>query len=164
MDNPMTRKGFYRLAEEHRSLLQDLRPKVVQGVADAAAEGDRSENAEYIYGKKRLREIDKKLRQLTNLMKDVRLVDPENLRSDSVVFGATVSVTYNGEKKTWMIVGVGEANADEGTISWRSPVAKAMIGKKVGDEFIVYRPTGDLEGSIHSIAFRGQPPKVMSRK
>ena len=78
----MTRTGYDRLTDEYTELLEEVRPKVVQGVADAAAEGDRSENAEYIYGKKRLREIDKKLRYLTGLMKDVEIIDPENIRSD----------------------------------------------------------------------------------
>ena len=82
--------GYKIIAEEHRQLLEEERPKVVDGVATAAAEGDRSENAEYIYGKKRLREIDKRLRYLTGLLKDVKITDPQYIKSDKVEFGATV--------------------------------------------------------------------------
>ena len=85
----MTRHGFTELAKEHDELLLVERPKVVQGIAIAAAEGDRSENAEYIYGKKRLRELDKRLRYLGTLLKDVQLIDPATLRGDRVCFGPT---------------------------------------------------------------------------
>ena len=156
----MTRTGYDKLTAEYTTLLEEVRPKVVQGVADAAAEGDRSENAEYIYGKKRLREIDKKLRYLTGLMKDVEIIDPENIRSDRVEFGATVSLLVDdSEEKKWKIVGVGEADVNEGTISWHSPIAKAILGKKVGDFVVIHRPAGEVEVEVLAIEFKKQNPR-----
>lgn len=151
---PLTRKGFYKIAEEHRHLLEEVRPGVVQGIATAAAEGDRSENAEYIYGKKRLREIDKRLRYLSSLLKDAEVVDPAFLRSDQVEFGAIV--TLEGEdqcEKVWQIVGMGEADANEGSISWQSPLAKALLGKKVGDEVELRLPDREVFYVIKAIQF-----------
>ena len=150
----MTRQGFAKIAAEHNHLLNEVRPKVVQGVADAAAEGDRSENAEYIYGKKRLREIDKRLRYLTQLLKDVELIDPDTVGGDTVYFGATVLVEdAEGLVKTWTIVGVGEANLSEGSISWKSPVARALMGKRIGDCVTIEVPAGDIELTIHELRF-----------
>ena len=151
---PMTRGGFRRLAEEHRQLLEDVRPQVVEGIAIAAAEGDRSENAEYIYGKKRLREIDKKLRQLTDLLKDVDIVDPEYVRSDRVCFGATVVLhDEEGKRQRWTIVGVGESDAEKGTISYQSPLARALMKRRVGDFVILQRPAGEMEYEIVELSF-----------
>lgn len=151
---PMTREGFDRIAEEHRHLLEDIRPQVVEGVATAAAEGDRSENAEYIYGRKRLREIDKRLRYLSSLIKDAEIVDPRNIRSDVVEFGALVELVDEEDKKSrWRLVGVGEADAGLGSISWKSPLGKALLGKKVGDFVLVERPKGDMEYEILSISY-----------
>ena len=151
---PLTRQGFLKLAKEHQHLLENVRPQVVEGIATAAAEGDRSENAEYIYGKKRLREIDKKLRQLTLLMKDCDVVDIEHLRSDRVDFGALVTLLDEaGEEKTWRIVGVGEADVEEKTISYKSPVARALMGKKVGDFVEINRPKGPMEYEITKIYY-----------
>ena len=155
---PMTRAGYYRIAEEHRQLLEDVRPKVVEGITIAAAEGDRSENAEYIYGKKRLREIDKKLRQLTELIKDVDIVDPELIRSDRICFGATVGLNdENGKRQRWTIVGMGEADADQGTISYQSPLARALMRKRVGDFIILQRPSGEMEYEIVELSFLPVP-------
>ena len=152
---PMTPAGYKRIAEEHRELLEDVRPGVVKGIAIAAAEGDRSENAEYIYGKKRLREIDKRLRYLTSLIKDVKIIDPEFIRSDRVEFGATVTVeNEEGETRTWTIVGNGEADVEKGTISWRSPLAKAVWSKKVGDVVELMKPKGEEELEILAIKYQ----------
>ncbi len=154
LKKPLTRRGYMRIAEEHRKLLEEERPKIVDGVATAAAEGDRSENAEYIYGRKRLREIDKRLRYLTGLLTDVQVIDPENIRSDRVDFGATVTVCdEEGEEKRWAIVGVGESDADDGTISWHSPLAKALMNKRVGDVVLFRRPKGEVELEILSIEY-----------
>lgn len=154
LKKPMTRKGYVALADEFNQLRNIERPKVVQGVADAAAEGDRSENAEYIYGKKRLREIDKRLGYLTNLLKDVQVIDPENLNSDTIIFGATAIVHADtGEQKRFMLVGVGEADASQGRISWQSPVGKALMGKRVGDVFEVKTPKGLVEYEVVAIEF-----------
>ena len=152
---PITRQGYERLAEEHRQLLEEERPKVVDGVATAAAEGDRSENAEYIYGKKRLREIDKRLRYLTSLIKDAQIIDPENIRSDRIEFGATVSLEDEaGVVKHWTIVGVGEADAAHGTISYQSPLAKALWGKRRGDVIVFKRPAGEIDLEVLDIQFK----------
>lgn len=155
---PLTRRGYDRLAEEHRQLLEEERPKVVDGVATAAAEGDRSENAEYIYGKKRLREIDKRLRYLTKLIDGAKIIDPENIRSDRIEFGATVTLEdEEGLEKTWTIVGIGEADANEGTISFRSPLALAIMNKKQGDVVTVKRPAGEIEVEIIDIKYSKIP-------
>lgn len=154
LKNPMTRTGFEKLAAEHELLIKHTRPKVVQGVADAAAEGDRSENAEYIYGKKRLREIDKRLRYLTGLLTDVDIIDPDTVGGDQVFFGATVVVEDVDEQiKRWTIVGVGEAELADGTISWKSPVAKALMGKRVGDAVSIEIPAGEAEYVLVGLSF-----------
>ena len=155
---PMTRTGYYRIAEEHRQLLEDVRPGVVAGITIAAAEGDRSENAEYIYGKKRLREIDKKLRNLTELIRDVDIVDPENVRSDRVCFGATVGlVDEDGKTQRWTIVGVGESDVEQGTISYQSPLARVLMNRRVGDFVILQRPSGEMEYEIVELSFIAVP-------
>lgn len=157
----MTRKGFERLAAEHDQLLLEERPKVVKGVQIAAAEGDRSENAEYIYGKKRLREIDKRLRYLGGLLKDVKLVDPEYLDGDKVCFGSTVTLTdEDGDTRNYTIVGDGEADGSGKEISYLSPVAKAVMGKKVGDVVLVRRPAGEIEFEISDLHFGGRSYSV----
>lgn len=150
----LTRRGYEKLLAEHEELSKVERPKVVKGVADAAAEGDRSENAEYIYGKKRLREIDKRLAYLSGLLKDVKVVDPTQLSGDRVIFGATVTIEdEEGRQKTWSIVGEGEADTREGTISYRSPMARALLGKQIGDCVTVERPAGDMDVEILGIRF-----------
>ncbi len=154
LKNPLTPLGFQRIAAEHRQLLEVERPKVVDGVATAAAEGDRSENAEYIYGKKRLREIDKRLRYLSSLLKDAQIIDPRNIRSHQVEFGATVTLgDEQGTVKEWTIVGYGEADASQGTISWKSPLARALWSKKVGDVIYFERPAGEIEYEILAIRY-----------
>ena len=164
---PMTRKGHAKLAAEHDELLLVERPKVVQGIATAAAEGDRSENAEYIYGKKRLRELDKRLRYLGMLLKDVKLVDPATLSGDRVCFGSTVVVRdEEGDEKEYTIVGEGEADHRERSISYKSPVARALQGKRVGDVVVVQRPAGEIELEIVDLLFAGrsyqEPPPRQS--
>ena len=155
LNKPLTRKGYDRLAEEHRQLLEEVRPGVVEGIAIAAAEGDRSENAEYIYGKKRLREIDKKLRQLTGYIKDAEVIDPEFINSDVICFGAFVTVeASDGKQKVWQLVGNGEADADRGSISWKSPVARALMNKQKGDIVIVERPIGEIEYCVIDFSFK----------
>jgi transcription elongation factor GreB len=157
MVNPMTREGYNKIAEEHRQLIEEERPKMVDNMATAAAEGDRSENAEYIYSKKRIREIDKRLRYLTTLLKDVEIVNPQNIRSNRVEFGATITVAdENGVEKTWTIVGVGESDVDAKTISWKSPLAKAFWGKKVGDVVSVERPAGDMDCELIDLHYAGR--------
>jgi transcription elongation factor GreB len=151
---PLTREGFKKLAGEHDQLMLVERPKVLQGIQIAAAEGDRSENAEYIYGRKRLRELDKRLRYLGGLLKDVTLVDPESLEGDRVCFGSTVTVMdEDGKERTYTIVGEGEAEFHQGGISFKSPVAKALHGKRVGDVVVVHRPAGEIEFEVVGLKF-----------
>lgn len=134
MSPKLTKKGFSRLRLEFEELSHKERPKVVQGVANAAAEGDRSENAEYIYGKKRLREIDKRLQYLARFLKDPVVIDKSKVPVDEVGFGSKVVVCdENDQTKVWTIVGEGEADFKEKTISVLAPVAKALLGKKQGD-------------------------------
>lgn len=157
LKKPLTRKGWQRIAEEHRQLLEVERPKIVDNMATAAAEGDRSENAEYIYSRKRMREIDKRLRYLTGLLKDAEIIDPENIRDDRIGFAATFTLEdEEGETRTWTIVGLGEAEAVDHTISWQSPVAKALWGKKLGDTVTIRRPIGDWEVTIIDLHYAGK--------
>lgn len=154
---PLTKKGHAQLAEEHFQLAKVERPKVVEGIATAAAEGDRSENAEYIYGKKRLRELDKRLRYLNHLLKDAQIIDIDTLEGDQVCFGCTVLVIDEDSKEhEWMIVGEGESDFETGKISWKSPVARALWGKKVGDIAIAIRPAGEIEFEIIDISFQNK--------
>lgn len=151
---PLTLQGYRTLLAEHDQLSRVERPKVVQGVSNAAAEGDRSENAEYIYGRKRLREIDKRLAYLASLLKDVDIIDPAQLFGDKVVFGATVVIEEDGGKvKKWQIVGEGESDSAAGTISWKSPMGRALINKRVGDVVTVERPAGELEVEVKELWF-----------
>jgi len=132
--NYITPPGYRRLTEEFDFLRVKKRPEVVGALADAAAEGDRSENAEYIYRKKQLREIDRRLRFLAKRIDVAVIVDPrEQKRRDRVFFGCTVKVENDeGEAVTYRIVGADETGA-AGDISWRSPVGRALIGKALGD-------------------------------
>jgi transcription elongation factor GreB len=151
---PMTLQGYRALLKEHDQLSKVERPKVVQGVANAAAEGDRSENAEYIYGRKRLREIDKRLAYLSSLLGDVEIVDPASLQGAKVCFGASVVIEEEGgARKKWQIVGEGESDTARGSISWRSPMARALLGKQVGDVVTVERPAGEIEVEVVELWF-----------
>jgi transcription elongation factor GreB len=133
--NYITPRGFNRLRAEHDHLWFVERPHLVDEVADAAAMGDRSENAEYIYGKKRLREIDRRLRWLNKRLDATEIVDPAIDRGDRVFFGATVTLGYmDGTERTVHLVGVDEIEVSKQRISWRSPVGRILIGKSEGDE------------------------------
>lgn len=152
--NYITRKGFNKLKEEAQNLFHVERPKVVETVAWAAGNGDRSENADYIYGKRRLREIDRRLRFLGQRMDIAEIIDPELLNSDKVVFGATVTLeNEEGKQKTYQIVGEDEIDTTGCKISWKSPIAKALLGKKADDEVIIKKPKGNEIVVILSIKF-----------
>jgi transcription elongation factor GreB len=153
--NYITPAGHRRLSEEFDFLRNKKRPEVVNALADAAAEGDRSENAEYIYRKRQLREIDRRLRFLAKRLDIAVVVDPsEQPRRDRVFFGATVSVEdEEGERTTYRIVGVDEINGAEGAISWQSPIGKALLGKKLGDAVIVRWHAGTRELTIDEISY-----------
>ena len=151
--NYMTPEGARKLSEEMARLRHE-RPKVVQEVADAAAQGDRSENAEYIYGKKKLREIDRRMYFLTHRLKDAVVVDPKEQRGDKVFFGATVEVDdEDGVRATFFIVGEDESDGSHGKISYKSPVGRALIGKRLGDVITVRRPSGEVELEIVAVRY-----------
>jgi len=153
--NYITPEGFKKLQEEFRQLFHEERPKLVETVAWAAGNGDRSENGDYIYGKKRLREIDKRLKFLRDRIESANVVDPSLVRSEKVVFGATVTITdEEGESKTYQIVGEDEIEPGKNKISWKSPMAKALLGKSVGDEVEIKRPAGTLIAEVSDIRFR----------
>ncbi|MCC6877111.1 MAG: transcription elongation factor GreB [Sandaracinaceae bacterium] len=138
----ITPDGHRRLVAELERL-GDERQRVVKGVADAAAEGDRSENAEYIYGKKRLREIDKRMRFLRKVVEGAVVVDPRQDRGDRIFFGATVVLEDDaGAEVVYQLVGEHETEADKGRISYRSPVGAALMRKEEGDAVSVRTPNG----------------------
>ena len=142
--NYMTPDGHRRLHEELRRLARDERPKVVEVVAWAAGNGDRSENGDYLYGKQRLREIDRRIRFLTKRLESAEVVDPgRQTRRDQVFFGATVTYgASDGAEKTVRIVGIDEADLDRGQVSWISPIARALMKAREGEIIELRTPTG----------------------
>ncbi len=153
--NYMTPRGAAALQEELRRLLRDERPKVVETVAWAASNGDRSENGDYIYGKKRLREIDRRARYLTKRLASAEIVDPAQQQGlDRVFFGATVTYAReDGVEHMVTLVGMDEANLSEHKISWISPVAKALMKARVGDTVEVHTPSGQETIEVLSIRY-----------
>src|ERR1700744_6213068 len=132
--NYMTPGGHRRMQDELRQLLRVERPKVVETVAWAAGNGDRSENGDYIYGKKRLREIDRRIRFLTKRLESAEIIDPTQQKSDRVLFGATVTIQdEEGKERVYQIVGIDETDGKRGRISWISPIGKALLQSKVGE-------------------------------
>lgn len=154
--NYMTRRGYNALREELDNLVRVERPKLVETVAWAASNGDRSENGDYIYGKKRLREIDRRIRFLIKRIESADVVDPERQQGiDQVFFGATVTITdLDGDnEQRWQIVGVDEANASDGRISWISPLARALLKAREGDVVRFMSPAGMRELEVASIQY-----------
>ncbi len=157
MKNYITPQGFEKLREEYVRLLSVERPQVVQVVAWAASNGDRSENADYQYGKRRLREIDKRVYFLKNRMEDAEVVDPEKMNSNQVFFGATVTIENDdGDEVIYQIVGEDEIDLKQKKISWKSPLAKALLGKKVDDQVKLIKPVGEELVTILKIEFVSQ--------
>jgi transcription elongation factor GreB len=156
LKNYITPAGFKRLKEEALNLLDKERPDLVKVVQWAASNGDRSENADYIYGKRRLREIDRRIRFLTKRLDAALVVDPASREeTDQVFFGATVTVmNQGGEEKTYSIVGIDEADVSRGRISWISPLAKALIKAHEGDRITVKTPAGDETLNIVSVEYK----------
>ena len=151
---PITPAGYARLDKELQDLWRDERPRIVQEVSDAAALGDRSENAEYQYGKKRLREIDRRVRYLSNLLERLTVVDPKDNAQDRVDFGATVTIEdEEGRVRTYQLVGEDEVDAKQGRISMKSPMGKALLNKREGDDTVVQRPAGEMELIVTKIAY-----------
>ena len=153
--NYITPTGFKALQEEFKMLFHGERPKLVETVAWAAGNGDRSENGDYIYGKKRLREIDRRLRFLTRRIESAQIVDPSKITDSLVRFGATVTyLDEDGCEKKIRIVGEDEINPDRGDISWLSPLASAFLGRKIGDEVKVIRPNDMVWLEIANIIYK----------
>jgi transcription elongation factor GreB len=142
--NYMTPEGYARLRAELMQLIDEERPKVVEVVHWAASNGDRSENGDYLYGKKRLREIDRRIRFLTKRLEIAEVADPSlHHGSDQVFFGATVTyATPDGEERTVTIKGIDEADNLHGEVSWISPVARALLKAREGDEVTLVTPAG----------------------
>ena len=150
----ITAQGFARLRAEYDELFGVERPKIVEIVSWAASLGDRSENADYLYGKKRLREIDRRLAHLARVMKAAKIVDPASQNPEQVRFGATVELADEAdERRVVTIVGDDEADATAGRIGWSSPIARALIGAKVGDERVVTLPAGEKSYEVVSIRY-----------
>ncbi len=153
--NYITLKGFNKLQKELEQLLKVERPEVTKTIAWAASNGDRSENADYIYGKKRLREIDRRIRFLTSRLDNAHVIEPEKIVSERIQFGATVTMSdEEGNEKQVTIVGVDEIQTEIGHLSWKSPVGGALIGKFIGDVIIVKSPKGEFEYEILTIEYR----------
>ena len=143
-----------KLQAEYDELWTQTRPKVTREVAEAAAQGDRSENAEYIYGKKRLREIDSRLEFLNRRMEELQVIEPSDPGDGKVAFGAWVRLEdEDGEEREYQLVGPDEFDVDTGRISIDSPFGKALIGKREGDDVLVQRPRGDAEYEILEVRY-----------
>ena len=142
--NYMTPAGFARLRQELMHLLDDERPRMVETVSWAAKNGDRSENGDYLYGKKRLREIDRRIRFLTKRLDVAEVADPSvHHGSDQVFFGATVTyATAQGQERTVTIKGIDESDSLQGEVSWISPIARALLKSREGDEVRLVTPGG----------------------
>jgi len=154
----ITPEGHKRLYDEFQHLWRSKRPEVVAALAAAAAEGDRSENAEYIYRKKQLREIDSRIRHLTSRLENVTVVDTAPADPSRVYFGAWVRLEdEEGNLVTYRIVGPDEFDFSKGLISMDSPVARSLMGKAEGDEVLVQRPRGEAMFTIMGVQYRPFP-------
>ena len=153
--NYITPAGYARLKNEALHLLNVERPELTKVIAWAASNGDRSENADYIYGKKRLREIDKRIRFLTKRMEAAEIVDPATREDcDQVFFGATVTVLdEKGDEHTYRIVGVDETDTSRKHISWISPMAMALLKSRAGDVVTVKTPAGEQELEVLEVRY-----------
>ncbi|QIL02955.1 transcription elongation factor GreB [Sphingomonas sinipercae] len=150
----ITPEGFARIRSEYEQLFGIDRPKLVETISWAAANGDRSENGDYIYGRKKLREIDRRLGYLAKVMKAAKVVDPASQDTDQVRFGATVELADEDDnRRTLSIVGDDEADASSGRIGWSAPIARALVGAKVGDERIVRLPAGEKSYEVMAISY-----------
>jgi transcription elongation factor GreB len=153
--NYMSPAGYARLRAELFSLIDDERPKVVEIVHWAASNGDRSENGDYLYGKKRLREIDRRIRFLTKRLEIAEVVDPTvHHGSDQVYFGATVSyVEDSGTERTVTILGIDEADSLQGQVTWVSPIARTLLKSREGDELKLVTPAGVLNIEVLRVSY-----------
>jgi transcription elongation factor GreB len=151
----ITPQGLERIRAEYHQLFSDERPKLVEVISWAAANGDRSENGDYIYGRKKLREIDRRLGYLSKVMKAAKVVDPAAQESrNQVRFGATVELADEDDaRRILTIVGDDETDAGAGRIGWSAPFARALVGAKVGDERTVRLPSGEKSYEVLAITY-----------
>jgi transcription elongation factor GreB len=151
----ITPEGIARIRAEYQELFGSERPKLVETIAWAAANGDRSENGDYIYGRKKLREIDRRLSHLSRIMKAAKVVDPASQAArDQVRFGATVELAdEDDERRMLTIVGDDEADAGAGRIGWSAPLARALVGARIGDERVVRLPSGEKSYEVIAIRY-----------
>ena len=152
--NYMTPQGFERMREELMTLMRKERPEVVQVVSWAAANGDRSENGDYLYGKKRLREIDRRIRFLTKRLDVAEVVDPATRpATDQIFFGATVTYETAGQQNEITIVGIDEVDPAHGRVSWISPIARALLKAREGDVVQLVTPAGEETVEILAVRY-----------
>jgi len=151
--NYITPAGYERLEAELRRLVEVERPEVVKTVAWAASLGDRSENADYIYGKRRLREIDRRVRFLIKRLESAQVVRSAGRDTDQVFFGATVKIRSATETREITIVGVDEVDPANGRVSWVSPIAKALIKAREGDTVTLRSPAGEEQLEILEVSY-----------
>jgi transcription elongation factor GreB len=151
--NYISPAGYARLKAELKQLVETERPEVVRTVSWAAKNGDRSENGDYLYGKKRLREIDRRVRFLIKRLEAAEIVDSAGRDSDQVFFGATVRLKSGSAERTVAIVGVDEVDPAAGRVSWISPVAKALLKAREGDQVTVNTPAGPEEIEILEVRY-----------
>lgn len=156
--NYITPAGIQRLRDELKQLLDVDRPEIVRVVSWAASNGDRSENGDYLYGKKKLREIDRRIRFLTKRIEIAEVVDTKGKKDDTVLFGATVIVEdEDGKKRKYSIVGVDETDVGRGRISWVSPIGKALLQAKKGEVITVRTPKGEEDLEILEVRYEDLP-------
>lgn len=152
--NYMTPGGAERMRQELKKLRYEERPEVTKVVSWAAGNGDRSENGDYLYGKKRLREIDRRMRFLAKRLEAAEIIDPLSVKVSHVQFGATVTIEYeDGAQRTYSIVGIDEADASKGKISWMSPLARSLMKGSAGDFVTFHAPGGTQEIEIVSVEY-----------
>ena len=157
--NYITLNGLERIQRELLWLEKEERPRVVAEVAYAASLGDRSENAEYIYGKKRLRKIDGRRRYLIKRLEIARPIDTSMISGSSIRFGAVVVLEdEEGEQRTWRLYGEDEVDIASGVLSWKSPIGRALMGREEGDVAVFHAPGGRREVEIVSVAYEAQEP------
>lgn len=153
-NNYITPKGHQKLLDELNHLMRIERPEITKLVQWAASNGDRSENADYLYGKRRMREIDRRLRFLGQRLDAAVIVDPTSIKSTKVQFGATVEVSdEEGNQRRFTIVGIDEVNTEKGHISWQSPIGKSLLWKEAGDEVLIRIPAGEKTYEIISVRY-----------
>lgn len=156
--NYITPGGHERLRSELNELLTKTRPHITEVVAWAASLGDRSENADYIENKRRLREIDRRIRFLTKRLEIAEIVDPTQNQTETIHFGATVTLRYeNGESKTFAIVGIDETEVKAGRISWISPLGRALLKAKLGDTITFNSPKGEEDLEVLKVEYLPLP-------